>query len=44
MELTSKTHKEHLYIYIEILLNNLKKEWNLAICNNMDGSKGYYAK
>ena len=21
-----------------------KEEWNLVICNNMDGSKGYYAK
>ena len=21
-----------------------KKEWNLAICNNMDGPRGYYAK
>ena len=20
------------------------KKWNLAICNNMDGSRGYYAK
>ena len=20
------------------------KEWNLAICNNMDGPRGYYAK
>ena len=40
----SKIYKEHLYIYIEILLSNLKKEWNLAICNNMHGSRGYYAK
>ena len=21
-----------------------KKEWNLAICNNMDGPRGYYGK
>ena len=21
-----------------------KKEWNLAICNNMDGPRGHYAK
>ena len=44
MELISKIYKEYLYIYIRILLSNLKKEWNLAICNNMDGSRGYYAK
>ena len=22
----------------------IKKEWNFAICNNMDGLGGYYAK
>ena len=22
----------------------IKKEWNLAICSNMDGLGGYYAK
>ena len=21
----------------------IKKEWNLVICNNMDGPRGYYA-
>ena len=26
-----------------ILLSH-KKEWNLVICNNMDGTGGYYAK
>ena len=26
-----------------ISLSN-KKEWNLAICNNIGGSRGYYAK
>ena len=26
------------------LLLSHKKEWNLAICNSMDGSRGYYAK
>ena len=30
-------------IYNGILLSN-KKEWNFAICNNMDGLGGYYAK
>ena len=24
--------------------NSIKKEWNLAICNNMDGPRGHYAK
>ena len=24
--------------------NTIKKECNLAICNNMDGPRGYYAK
>ena len=31
------------YIFNEILLDD-QKEWNLAICNNMDGSRVYYAK
>ena len=22
----------------------MKKEWNLAVCDNMDGARGYYAK
>ena len=35
----------HTYIhtYSGILLSH-KKEWNLAICNIMDGSRGYDAK
>ena len=32
-----------VYTYNGILLSH-KKEWNLAICNNIDGPKGYYAK
>ena len=32
-----------VYIYDGILLGN-EKEWNLAICSNMDGTGGYYAK
>ena len=32
-----------VYIHNGILLSH-KKEWNLAICNNMDGQGGYYAK
>ena len=30
-------------IYTGILLSH-KKEWNLAICNNMDRPRGYYVK
>ena len=29
-----------VYTYNGILLSH-KKEWDLAICNNMDGSRGY---
>lgn len=31
-----------VHIYKELLLSH-KKELNIAICNNMDESKGYYA-
>ena len=31
------------YIYKEIILSH-KKEWNLAICNGMDGAREYNAK
>ena len=36
----------YIYIYTHIWLNitQPKKEWNLAICNNMEGSRRYYAK
>ena len=30
-----------VYIHNEILLSH-KKEWNIAICNNIDGSRDYY--
>ena len=33
----------YIHIYNGILLSH-KKEWNLAISGNMDGSTGYYAK
>ena len=33
----------HTYIHNGIKLNH-KKEWNFAICNNMDGVGGYFAK
>ena len=32
-----------VYIYYGILFGN-EKEWNLAICNNVDGTRVYYAK
>ena len=32
-----------VYIYNGILLGD-QKEWNLAICNNVDGTRVYYAK
>ena len=32
-----------VYIYSGVLLGN-QKEWNLAICNNVDGATVYYAK
>ena len=31
-----------VYIYNGVLLGN-QKEWNLAICNHVDGTGGYYA-
>ena len=35
--------KDVLHIYNAILLSH-KKEWNNAICNNMDGPGDYYTK
>ena len=32
-----------VFIYNRILLSH-KKEWNLAICNNMDEPRGFYSK
>ena len=34
--------KDVEHVYNGILLDH-KKEWTLAICNNMDGSRGHYA-
>ena len=39
----------HIYIYIYTHTHNgvllsTQKEWNLAICNNVDGTRVYYAK
>ena len=33
-----------IYTHNVILLLNNTKEWNLAICNSMEGTGGYYAK
>ena len=33
-----------VYIYNGIILSHKKEEWNLAICNNRDGPRWYYAK
>ena len=35
--------KDVVYLYNGVLLSH-KKEWNLAICNDMDGRRQYYAK
>ena len=35
--------RTRVYIYNGILLSH-QKEWNLAICNNVDGTTVYYAK
>ena len=38
----------YMYIYTNIHTHNgilvIKKEWNAATCEDMDGSRGYYAK
>ena len=33
-----------VYIYTMEYYSAIKKEWNLSICNNMDGLGGHYAK
>ena len=44
MSTDSWMNKEDVvYIYNGVLPGN-QKEWNLAICNNMDGTRVYYAK
>ena len=34
--------KKMWYTYTMEYCSAIKKEWNFAICNNMDGSGGYY--
>ena len=34
----------HTHTHTEEYYSVTKKEWNLAICNNMDETRGYYAK
>ena len=36
--------KKMWYIYTMEYYSAIKKEWNLAIYNNMDEPRGYYAK
>lgn len=35
---------EHVVYMNNWMLLSHKEEWNLAICNNTDGLRGYYAK
>ena len=43
MDKEDVTHTHtHTHTHVGILLNN-QKEWNLAICNDMDGTGVYYA-
>ena len=46
MSIDGWTDKEDVvYIYMRNgLLLGSQKEWNLVICNNVDGTRGYYAK
>ena len=36
----------HIYkhVYIQRNITQLQEEWNLAICNDVDGARMYYAK
>ena len=44
MSIDGRMHKEDVaYIYNRVLVGN-QKEWNLAICNYMDGTRRYFAK
>ena len=44
MSIEKRMDKEdEVYICNEILLT-CKKEWNNAICSNIDGTRGYYTK
>ena len=38
-----KGKEDVMYIHNGILLGH-KKEWNLAVCDQLDGPRGYYAK
>ena len=41
---TNELIKKRWYIHKNGILLSHKKGWNFAICNNMDGLRGYYAK
>ena len=34
----------HTHTHNGISLSHKKKEWNFAICDNMDGLRGYYSR
>ena len=39
-----KEKHTHTRIHTGVLFSYKKKQWNLAICDNMDGPWGHYAK
>ena len=41
---TDEWIKKRWYTYTVEYYSAIKKEWNFAICNNMDGLGGYFAK
>ena len=43
MSINRLMDKDVAYTYNEMLLSH-KKEWNLSICSNMDGPRGYHVK
>ena len=43
MESKIKKKKDVVYMYNGLLLSH-KKEWNIAICSNMDGPRDYHTK
>ena len=42
--LTDESIKKKWYIYKMEYYSAIKKEWDFAICSNMDGLGGHYAK
>ena len=44
MPIVDEWIKKMWYIYLREHYSAIKKEWNFAICENMDWPRGYYAK